>query len=365
MISIRTTGLRAALILPVALLPAPLLPSPLSAQRLTLAGDAAIYDLVGQVRLEPATGSAVVVSVQTLGGDAGRLRVQQGRNGSWQTLRVAFPGDHIVYDRLRWNGSTTLNVRPDGTFNDRGFWRDAQQAGPDGGEGQKVRVSGTGSGLHAYADLVIGVPAGRRVAVFLGVGRLEARNVNGRLWLSTSSGDAVVDHVQGGLNASSGSGDLRVSEVAGDVVLSTGSGDVVLQGARGGRLNLSTGSGDVQGTTLSGTTVDVSTGSGDLTLRNVNAPRAKLSAGSGNINLALVNALEDLDASSGSGDVTVSLPANTGARVRVSTGSGDIDTAFPLTMTSRRQGSLAGTIGDGKGNIVVSTGSGSVRLERH
>lgn len=356
---IRTLGLASAVALSSALAPAAL-----TGQRYTLSGDAVIYDVVGQVRLEPTGGSAVVATVQTLGRDAGKLRVQTGRNGSWQTLRVLYPDDDIVYDRLRWTGSTTLDVRPDGTFNDRGFWRDARLAGPEG-DGRRVRVSGTGSGLHAYADLVIGVPAGRRVAVFLGVGQLEARNVNGQLWLSTSSGDAVVERVQGSLNASSGSGDLRVSDLSGDAVLSTGSGDVALQGARGGRLNLSTGSGDVRGTSLSATELNASTGSGDLTLGGVNAPRAKVSAGSGNVRLDLVGALEELNASSGSGDVTLSLPANTSARLRVDTGSGEIDTGFPVMVTSRRHGSLAGTIGAGRGNIVVSTGSGSVRLDRH
>jgi hypothetical protein len=360
MISIRRFWLSAALALPAVLSPALL-----AAQRVTLAGDAAIYDLVGQIRLEPASGSAVVASVQTVGADAGKLRVQTGHNGSWQVLRVVFPGERVVYDRLQSHGNTTLNVRPDGTFNDRGFWRGMQLAGPEGGEGERVRISGSGSGLHAYADMVIGVPAGRRVAVFLGVGRLEARNINGRLWLSTSSGDVVADHVQGGLNASSGSGDLRVGEAAGDVILSTGSGDVVVQGARGGKLNLSTGSGDVRGTTLAATQLEASTGSGELELRGLSTPRAKVSAGSGNLTLALVSDVEDLDASSGSGDVTLSLPAGAGAHLRVETGSGDIDSSIPITLVSRREGSLVGTIGDGRGNIVVSTGSGSVRLERH
>lgn len=341
-----------------------LVPVAAQAQRYTLGEHAAIYDLVGQVKLVPGSGAAVVAEVSKLGGDAGKLRLETGAAGKWQVLRVVFPDDDIVYDRMRsQGGSTTLDVRADGTFNDRGFWRNEGLAEPSG-DGHRVRISGHGSGLHAYADVVVQVPAGRQVMLNLGVGRLEATNVNGTLRLSTSSGDAVVDHVQGSLNLSSGSGDLRLTELSGDAVVATGSGDVTVQGSRGAKLNLATGSGDVTAAGISATLLDVSTGSGDLKLESVSAPRAKVSSGSGDINLGLVAALEDLNASSGSGDVTLGVPANTGAKLRVSTGSGDIETDIPVTMTARRHNELVGTIGDGRGSIVVSTGSGDVRLNR-
>ncbi len=357
----RRTTRNAALALSLVLLPAGLA----AQQRVALAGDAAIYDLAGQVKLVPGNGPSLVASVLKVGRDAGKLRVETGRNGSWQTLRVIFPDDQIVYDRLQghWNG--TFEVRDDGTFADREFWREEAQISAPGGSGHRVHIRGSGSGLHAYADMEVQVPRGRRVAVFLGMGRVDAVNVNGHLWLSTSAGDAFVDRLQGNLHASSGSGDVHASDVTGDVVLDAGSGDVSLRGMRGGRAHLSAGSGNVEGGSLSATELDASTGSGDLRLENVSAPRARLSAGSGDVDLALVGALETLHASSGSGDVTLTLPASTSARLRVETGSGEIETAFPVTVTSRRHGSLVGSIGDGRGQIDVSTGSGSVRLARH
>ncbi len=347
------------------LLVAAALPTGLAAQnRVTLPGDAVIYDLVGQVRLEPGTGSAIVVDVRFQGADAGRLRTVSGEVAGWRTLRVVFPSEDIVYERLHAGNSTDFDVRPDGTFGDRAFWRDVGGAFQPAEEGRRVHIRGSGSGVHAFADAVIQVPAGRRVAVFLGVGRVDAENVGGRLWVGTASGDVALTGIRAGARVSTGSGDLRLTDVAGDVTVATGSGDVIVEGARNGAFRLSTGSGDVTGDRLQLGELVASTGSGDVKLRGVAAPRATVSTGSGDIELQLTGALSALKVSTGSGDAHVALPANAGAQVHMTTGNGDLETDVPMEITHRRHGALDGKIGNGAGTIEISTGSGSVSLHR-
>ncbi len=344
------------------------LPASAAAQNhVTLPGDAVLYDLVGQVRLVPGTGSAVVVDVQPQGADAGRLRTQSGEAGGWRTLRVVFPADEIVYERMHGGGNTEMDVRPDGTFGDRAFWREVAAGGrafDPGEEHRRVRISGSGSGLHAFADAVIQVPAGRRVAVFLGVGRVDAENIGGRLWLTTASGDVGLSGIRAGAHVSTGSGDLHLTDVAGDVTAATGSGDVTVEGARTSAFHLSTGSGDVTGDRLELGELVARTGSGDVKLRGVAAPRATVSTGSGDVELQLTGSLSALEVSTGSGNARVALPASTGAQVRLSSGNGELETEVPMELIRRRHGALEGRIGNGQGTIRISTGSGSVSLRR-
>jgi len=86
--------------------------------------------------------------------------------------------------------------------------------------------------------------------------------------------------------------------------------------------------------------------------------------GSGSVDVGLLTDVESLDVDTGSGSVTVRAPADLGARVEIETGSGGIDLDFPVEVRSVRRDRLSGTIGDGRGSIVIDTGSGSIRLVR-
>lgn len=67
----------------------------------------------------------------------------------------------------------------------------------------------------------------------------------------------------------------------------------------------------------------------------------------------------------GSGDVTVNLPADFGAQVDIETSSGEIDLRNVTVRTTRlEEDHLTGEIGDGKGRMRIETGSGGVRLIR-
>lgn len=327
--------------------------STLSAQtsHYTVSGaDVAVYNLVGQMRVESSSGSAVVVEVTRHGADGARLTIENSALNGRQTLRVIFPGDRIVYAPLGRHSRTQVRVRDDGTFEGRG--------------GREVTVTGDGSGLEAYADLRVLVPRGQRASVNLAVGHVTVSNVDGHLSVDASSADVEASGTRGELSIDVGSGDVGVSDAQGGLSVDTGSGEVTLTGIRADNVSIETGSGNVTGTRLGGTGLKIDTGSGDVRLSAVSAPDANIETGSGNIELQVDATLRSFHGETGSGDVTLRAPASLSAMVDLETSSGDISSDFAVAVTRREEDHIVGRIGDGQGKISVDTGSGNVKLVR-
>lgn len=134
------------------------------------------------------------------------------------------------------------------------------------------------------------------------------------------------------------------------------------------RIAASTVSGDVR---VSGATMDLraSTVSGDVQLERIRAVN-ELSAStvSGNVTASLESVAPgtDLQMKSVSGDVRVSMPANTGLDLEMSTVSGELQSDFELRLQgrlSRRR--INAQINRGGSDLRVSTVSGDVRLVRN
>ena len=93
------------------------LPAAAQTSRHVLKGDSvAIYNLVGELRVEAGTGSDVTVEVQRQGADAAKLDIQSGPPRGRETLRIIYPDDVIVMPEWGRGWNTTLRVRDDGTF---------------------------------------------------------------------------------------------------------------------------------------------------------------------------------------------------------------------------------------------------------
>ena len=308
-----------------------------------------VYNLVGSALIEAGTGNAVQVEVTAGGADAGKLKVDMDGG----TLRVIFPGDRIRYSRMEYEGSTTLHVDEDGTFD-----------GHHHGSGRRVKISRDHGDLEAWADLRIAVPTGRSLELHLAVGRIAASNVNGRLRVDAVAAPVSVTGGKGDLSVSTASGDIRASGGTGPARLSTGSGAIEVSSWGGGEIDAETGSGNVTATEIESLRLRAQTGSGDVLLSKVRAPDVRVQTGSGNVTLELQSVVQQLDVETGSGDVSVVAPASTSARLEIGTGSGDIESDFPLAVTRSGRHHLTGTIGDGKGRVSIGTGSGEVRLLR-
>lgn len=328
----------------------------LSAQeRHTLRGaQVTVWNLAGRAVVEPASGNEVVVELTRGGRDGDKLAVEanDGR------LVVRYPDRDVVYRESErdWRWETRVSVDRDGSFSSN--WSD--------GPGRSVRIRSNGSGLEAHADLRIQVPKGQQFTLHLGAGQIVARNLDGRIELHTRALGVEASDIRGALTARNGSGRVTVNRVTGDVNASTGSGTVELHDLRDGTVRASTGSGTVRGTTIAATRVDASTGSGGINLEGVGADELRASTGSGSVRVDLTRSVRDATIRTGSGSVTLALPAEASAELDISTGSGGITTDFPVTMTEMRQNRLRGNIGDGRGGrIRVSTGSGGVRVRKN
>lgn len=317
----------------------------------------AIYNLAGHVRVEGGGPGDVVVEVTRGGADRGRLRIETGSRGEWQTLRVIYPSDRIVYPRLGgWGTRTTLRVDEHGYFNESGDWR--------GGSRQRVEIRSSGSGLEAWADLRIVVPRGKRLSLHLAVGEAMVSNVDGDLAVDVSAADVTTQRTRGRLSLDTGSGSVRVTDAQGSLNLNTGSGSVTVSAVRGDELRMDTGSGSITGRDIEVQALSADVGSGGVRLSGVKASRVSLDTGSGSTDIELLTDVEDVNVDAGSGPVSLRLPAAAGAEVEIQTGSGGIATDFPIQVSRWERNYLRGRLGDGRGRIRIDSGSGRVRLLR-
>lgn len=342
--------------------------SPAIAQtsRHVLKGDSvAVYNLVGELRVERGSGSDVVVEVQRGGPDAAQLEIQAGPLNGRETLRIIYPADVIVMPEWGHGWNTQLRVREDGTFGN-GEHRDSRGRVRWSREGREVRLTGRSrDGLEAFADLRVTVPVGKTISLNVGVGKAFVSNVDGDIRVWVASADVAADRTRGTLRVETGSGNIDLRTAAGDVTLETGSGDITVAGMQGSRLHLETGSGHVTLTDGKASSLNVETGSGDIDATGSSGDDISFETGSGNVDVALTGAFRSVSIETGSGDVTLKVPPTVGAEVDLETGSGDIDLGG-LTLQVRRieQDQVVGTLGDGKGRLSVETGSGNVRLQK-
>ncbi len=310
---------------------------------------ASVYNLAGSVSVVPGEGRSVVVEVTRRGPDADRLRIETGKVRGRESLRVIFPGDRVIYRRAA--GRHSLRVARDGTFFDGGRG------------GREVVISNRGRGIEAHADIVVRVPRGSDLKVYAGGAVAVARDAEANLAFKIGAGAVDVSGVRGDLLVDTGSGWVSVSDVHGRVHLDTGSGRVRLADVSGRTLEVDTGSGAVEGRNVSAKTVVVDTGSGRVRFEGLSAPRVECDTGSGSVHLALLSDVDRLIVDTGSGAVTLLVPEELGAELRLDTSSGRISVDVPGAVVDiSKRGYLRGTLGDGVGRVVVDTGSGNVKI---
>jgi DUF4097 and DUF4098 domain-containing protein YvlB len=358
-------------------------------EQFSLAGDrVAVFNLAGEVRIERGTASAVVVEVLRRGADADRLSIRTGELDDWRSLRVLYPSDRIVYPRMGRFSRTEFDVSAEGTFGGRAMRAALLEDGfslPPSvrlrSRAGRVRITSGGSGLEAFADLRILVPAGRTIAVHLGVGRVDVANVEGHVRVDARSGPVNATNIGGSLLINTGSGSVSVTSARGHVHIDTGSGSVQAADVSNGTLVIDTGSGGVDAARLDLLALDIDTGSGSIRVDAAVAPELRLNTGSGSIRAHRTNARDlELDTGSGSivlellsdvrnarldtgsGSITMFVPNDLGANLTVDTGSGGINVGLPLQVMQKGRTYLRGRLGDGDGTIIIDSGSGGVSL---
>ncbi|MEO7999394.1 MAG: DUF4097 family beta strand repeat-containing protein, partial [Gemmatimonadaceae bacterium] len=335
-------------------------------ERVTLNGrNVALYNLVGRLRVTGG-GTSTVATITRRGRDASKLTITTGNVDGSEALRIIYPGDRITVPDTRSRRSRTeVRVRDNGTFgNNYGNNSDRRRSSFSGRDGRSVRIGGDGGGLEAAADIDLQVPNGTSVRLHLAVGDVDVRGVNGDVVVDVSGADIVVADTKGTLTLDTGSGEATLTNVSGTITLDTGSGNVIAKNVSGETFIVDSGSGDVSVDGCACSKVNIETGSGGLRVTDMTARTLSLDTGSGNVVLGLRNSPDMITIDSGSGDVTLTLPAEYSATVNIDTGSGGITSDFPVTLSSKSRDLMRGRIGGGVGKLTIETGSGSVKLRK-
>lgn len=337
-----------------------LLASPASGQERhsVSGGSVAIWNLAGEVTVVGGSGSDVAVEITRGGADAAQLRIEKGPmsmwDHDWQTLRVVYPTDDVVYRELNGDSQTSVRVDDDGTFYSH-----------RGKRGDKVTIKGSGSGMEAHADMRITVPRGKRVRVALAAGSVDISNVDGDLNIDVGSATIASRDTKGELSLDTGSGRITARTHEGDVSLDTGSGEVEVTGVDGSELSVDTGSGSVTGGDISVQELSVDTGSGKVALTQVRALEVSVDTGSGSVTLQLLSDVRKMSIDTGSGGVTVTVPSDFGAELEIETGSGGVDVDLgQISGVKTERGYFRGIVGNGNGEVSIETGSGGVKISR-
>ncbi|HEX3025725.1 MAG TPA: DUF4097 domain-containing protein [Clostridia bacterium] len=163
-----------------------------------------------------------------------------------------------------------------------------------------------------------------------------------------------------------GSGDVIFTggNTFAELSIQTGSGDFTADNIKAQSFSLKTGSGDIHVENLNAAHYDAESGSGDIRFNDL-AGCGRLKASSGEIEARCSALTGDLTASTGSGDVKLSLPENTSEKIQASTGSGDINSSLPLSYTGWDKNTATGTVGSGPfQNVEIHTGSGDINLNK-
>jgi lia operon protein LiaG len=335
---------------------------PLSAQqveRYSLPEDeVAIYNLAGDVRMEPGSGD-ISVQVTRGGADAAKVKVLRGERDGTETLRFVYPEARIQYAGMSAGSSTQLRVREDGTF---GGDDDDHDGDRRKNEGRQVTISAGGGGLDAHADLRILVPQDRRVTLYLAVGKVSVTNVNGDLSFDLASAQVTTSGTRGPLDIDVGSGAVQVTKATGELSIDTGSGAITVSEIRGESISIETGSGEVRASNLRSNQLEINTGSGSIDVAGLTAPQVSLQTGSGSVSAALSGEVWNVSVETGSGDITLKVPPTLAADVDIETSSGEIETDFEVAVTRHARDHMTGRIGEGGGKIDIETGSGGIKL---
>ena len=201
--------------------------------------------------------------------------------------------------------------------------------------------------LNVSVDYQVSIPEKAALDVRNVSGDVLIAGIGGILKAEVVSGNLVVRGATAGVDAKVTSGDLEVYDVVGDTYLTNTSGDITAARIRG-----SVEAGVVSGTldirevsearSLSGQTI-----SGDCIFQAKILPQARVSL------------------KTHSGDVRLTLPADTGFELDASSFSGTIESDFPVTAVGKISAQrVSGTVGGGGASVNLKAFSGNIELRK-
>ena len=204
-----------------------------------------------------------------------------------------------------------------------------------------------GDSINVSVDYKLWVPSGAAVEVKSVSGDVDLEALGGAVKTRVVSGSIVLHKAAAGADLTTVSGEVTVEDVTGNVYLKTVSGDIEAVGVKGS-IEAESVSGGIDMREVSGAAgVNAKTVSGNV------AYRGRLEA-NGRYSLK-----------SHSGDVRMSLPADSAFSFDAETFSGVVDSDFKIEVSGKiSPREIHGTINGGGAEVRLSTFSGSVDLKK-
>jgi DUF4097 and DUF4098 domain-containing protein YvlB len=220
----------------------------------------------------------------------------------------------------------------------------------------RLRASSTLATLRASSEqggmgevrYEVMVPAGVRVVMQTTSGDLTATGVRGDVEAQTISGNVRLENISGMAQVEAVSGHVVASQLLGGVEIEATSGEVTITGAEG--------------------EVDVENTSGSITLTDIRSSVVHAETISGDVRFdGTISASGRYEFSSHSGNVRLTVPANAGAMLALSTYTGTINSEFPITVQgwfANRDKQLQFRLGSGSARLSAESFSGNIFITR-
>jgi DUF4097 and DUF4098 domain-containing protein YvlB len=170
---------------------------------------------------------------------------------------------------------------------------------------------------------------------------------------------------QANLSVRTGDGNVALQPLTGNVAIGTGDGDITLSGVKG-EVRLATQDGRIEATSVDGR-VQASSGDGNIRIEG-RFELLDLHTGDGNIEahaLAGSRLAASWAVRTGDGNIVLRLPQDIQAELDLHTRDGRISLDFPVAVYGTlSQHTIRGKINGGGAMLTITTGDGSIRLER-
>jgi DUF4097 and DUF4098 domain-containing protein YvlB len=167
------------------------------------------------------------------------------------------------------------------------------------------------------------------------------------------------------LNVRTSDGNVTASGVSGKIEFDTGDGNVTANSVRGD-IRMHTGDGHIDGHSLDGS-LDADTGDGNLRIDG-RFDALALKTGDGSIDAQVATGSKVANGwnlHSGDGHITLRLPSDLNAYLDAHTGDGSVTLDIPVQVSgSLSHSAVRGKLNAGGGTLAVTSGDGSIHIEK-
>jgi DUF4097 and DUF4098 domain-containing protein YvlB len=195
-------------------------------------------------------------------------------------------------------------------------------------------------------------------------GSVRLERIGGRVIARSQNGSVLVNDAGGDVEAGTISDNITVTKARGLVTASAVSGSVIVRGAGEG-VRANTVSGSIEISDAKGR-IEANSVSDSIILTNLDSKGVVASCVSGNVRFGGKLSGDGVyNLSSHSGDVVLSLPADSSFRLTAKSNNGSINTDFPCQLNSTTPSKeIRCTVGNGGAEVRAFSFSGSVQIRK-